>query len=112
MVAKTMVAFRYGKNPEKTGSSCVQENVLHAFPVSPPGVPRERCPFSGRVGEASTRVLKASVVKPMIDRALPYPELEHFPASDTFFAYVNSLARRFLKHRSLAECSVLPDAFG
>ena len=84
----------------------------HAFLVFPPGVPRERCPFSGRVGGVSIRVLKGFRRETSDRPGLPYPELELVTASAIFPAYVNPLARRFLKHRSLAECSVLPGAFG
>ena len=54
-------------------------------PQSPYGVPRERCPFSGRVGEVSIRVFK-SFRREASDRpSLPYPGLGRVTASDTLF---------------------------
>ena len=88
----------YGKPLEKikTRSSC-DGKMRHASLASPAGGPRERCPFSGRVGGVSIRILKSREPLAHSKRpSLPYPELGHVTASDTAFpAYVNSLARRF-----------------
>ena len=74
--------FIYGKTPNKYGPSFATEDERMPPPL---GVPRERCPFSVRVGGMSIRVLK-SFRREASDRpSLPYLGLGHVTASDTFF---------------------------
>ena len=87
MVAKTTaLVLSYGKSPEKikTSPSFATEDERMPPQGPPLGVPRERCPFSVRVGGVSIRVLK-SYRREASDRpSLPYPGLGHVTASDTF----------------------------
>ena len=111
VVAKTTAwVLSYGKSLEKKNQfELRRKNVRMPPPCPPLGVPRERCPFSGRVGGVSIRILKSK--EPLAHSespSLPYPELEHVTASDFLPAYVYPLARRFLKHNSVAKCTVLP----
>ena len=112
VVAKTAAwVLSYGKSPEKVQPVRVASgtNVRMPPPCPPLGVPRERCPFSGRVGGVSIRILKSREPLAHSERpSLPYPELGHVTASDFLPAYVYSFARRYLKHRSVAKCTVRP----
>ena len=79
-------------------------------PQSPPlGVPRERCPFSVRVGGVSIRVSRTSVAEYLIDRAHLTPDSDASRPRILFSCLCKLLGKEiFIKHRSLVERSVLP----
>ena len=85
-----------GNYPEKNRVELQSGECRHASLAPPPGVPRERCPSSGRVGGASIRVLKSFRREASARPSLLFPELERVTASDIFPAYVHPLARRCL----------------
>ena len=75
----------------------------------PLGVPRERCPFSVRVGGVSIRVFRASVVEPLVDRAYFTPNSDASRPRKIFPCFCKLLGKEiFIKHGSLLERSVLP----
>ena len=79
-------------------------------PQSPPlGVPRERCPFSVRVGGVSIRVSRTSVAEYLVDRAHLTPDSDASRPRILFSCLCKLLGKViFIKHRSLVERSVLP----
>ena len=59
--------------------------MRHASPAVPAGGPRERCPFSDRVGGASIRILNGCRRAPEWTE-LVLPRLELVTASDIYFS--------------------------
>ena len=82
------------------------------LPRCPYGVPRERCPFSVRVGGVSIRVFKSfrrGAVEPLVDRAYLTPDSDASRPRILFPCLCKLLGKEvFIKHRSLVERSVLP----